>query len=405
MKQYIPRSLEIVIHRAAREFPVVILTGPRQSGKTTLLNHLFSQSHRYLSLDPPDIRAAAVNDPRGFLEMYSPPIIFDECQYAPQLFPYIKAHVDKNRETCGQFLLPGSQNLQLLEPITESLVGRAAILKLFPFSQREAIGNIHQTLPWEGEERECVDSPSYVELWKSMLRGYYPELVANPSRDIRLWHSSYVQTYLERDVRSLRQIGDLTQFQNFVRALAARSAQLLQITDLARDLGLSVNTIKAWLSVMEATYQIVIVRPYFANIGKRLVKTPKIYFTDVGILCYLTGLHDFEHAAAGPMGGAIFETAVLSELWKTMTHQGIEPRLYFWRTSAGSEVDFLVEHHGKLIPIEVKLSATPNPSMATGIRSLRRDMGNKIGCGYVVHPGTIRLPLGSETTAIPFADL
>ena len=196
-----------------------------------------------------------------------------------------------------------------------------------------------------------------------------------------------MQTYLERDVRTLRQVGDLSQLQSFLRALAARSAQLLNLTDLARDLGVALNTVKAWLSVLEATYQVIVLRPYFANVGKRLVKTPKVYFTDVGTLCYLTGLKDPEHAASGPLGGPIMETAVLSEIVKTLTHCGIDPQIYFWRTSAGTEVDFVIETGGRLVPIEVKLSATPRPAMAAAIKSLQEDFGEKVMPGFVVHPG------------------
>ena len=204
---------------------------------------------------------------------------------------------------------------------------------------------------------------------------------------------------------TLRQVGDLTLFQNFIRALAARSAQLLNLTDLARDLGLAVNTAKAWLSVLEATHQVIILRPYFANIGKRLVKRPKVYFTDVGLLCYLTGLREPEHAASGPMGGAIMETAVLSEIWKAFFHRGIDPRVYFWRTAAGMEVDIIVETSRELIPIEVKLSLTRRPAMASSIRDFRTALGDEVRRGYVVHPGEIHLPLGSDVTALPFSAL
>ena len=173
----------------------------------------------------------------------------------------------------------------------------------------------------------------------------------------------------------------------------------------ARDLGLAVNTAKAWLSVLEATYQVIVLRPYFANVGKRLIKTPKIYFTDVGLLCYLTGLKDAEHAAPGPMGGAIMETAVLSEIVKTLVHHGIDPQVYFWRTIAGTEVDIVVNTDGRLVPIEVKLSATPRPAMASAIKTFQKDLGDKAMQGYVVHPGDARLPLGQGVTAIPFANL
>lgn len=241
--------------------------------------------------------------------------------------------------------------------------------------------------------------------WAWALRGGFPELALEPRRDIALWYGSYIQTYLERDIRSLRQVGDLTQFQVFLRALAARSAQLINFTEMGRDLGLATNTVKAWISILEATHQILILRPYYANVGKRLVKTPKVYFTDTGMLCYLAGIRDLSHAAAGPMAGAIAETTMTIEVLKSYLHRGVEPRLYFWRTSTGDEVDLLIETTSGLLPLEVKTTATPSPAMARGILRFRESVRNACPNGYVVHTGDVTLPLGGGVVALPFADL
>ena len=405
-REYIKRTLETVLKQAVQEFPAVVLVGPRQSGKTTILKHLFENEYRYVSLEAPDVRAAASADPRGFLQTYPPRVIFDEVQHAPDLLPYIKERIDSYRHKCGQYILTGSQNLLLTERVTESLAGRAAMLRLLPLSQRESLGDAQAPLPWEtASSSPSRKGLSHIQLFESFVRGSYPELVAGADRDLALWHASYVQTYLERDVRALRQVGDLTQFQCFLRALASRCGQLLNLTDIARDLGIALNTAKAWLSVLEATFQVIILRPYFAKVGKRLVKTPKVYFSDTGTLCYLAALKDPEHAASGPMGGAIFETAVLTEILKTLVHRGENPQIYFWRTASGREVDFVVSAAGKLIPIEVKVSATPRPAMASGIRAFQKDLMGKAAPGYVVHPGDVRLPLAPDVSAIPFAQL
>ncbi len=404
---YVRRAIEPVLERALVEFPVVTLSGPRQSGKTTFLRHRFGRRFGYVSLEPPDVRQSAAADPRGFLAAYPPPVIFDEVQHAPDLLPYIKERVDADRSRPGQYVLTGSQDLLMNRRVSESLAGRTAILRLLPLANAELLGDPGRALPWERAAGEAppAPEPAHGGLWAAFLRGFFPEPATHPERDLGLWYQAYIQTYLERDVRGLRRLGELTEFQRFLQALAARSAQLLNVAGLGRDLGIAANTVKAWLSVLEATHQVIVLRPWFVSAGKRLVKTPKVYFADVGLLCHLAGLRDARHAAAGPMGGAILETAVVAEVVKRLRHRGRDPRVSFWRTAAGAEVDLVVEADGRAVPVEVKLSATPRPAMGRHVRAFLADYPDQADRGYVVHPGDVRLPLGEGVEAVPFGAL
>ena len=404
--QFIERSLSLTLTEVLSEYPAVMLVGPRQSGKTTLLLHDLRGKFDYVSLDDLEMRILAKSDPRRLLAEHPDPVIIDEVQHAPDLLSYIKLKIDAERHKRGRFILTGSQNLLLAGSVSESLAGRVAVLELLPLSRREIEGTPEAELPWE------QDSPlnqrarlSFGRLWDAFLTGRYPELVSVPGLDVTRWHSNYVKTYLERDVRSIRRVGDLMQFQGFIEAVAVRSGQMFSVADISRDLGISTKTIKAWLSILEATYQVFIVRPHFENVGKRLVKMPKVYFADTGTLCFCAGLKDPDHAAKGPLGGAILETAVLSELMKVLSRGGIRPRVYFWRTQSGEEVDFLVQINGQLVPIEVKKSGTPTPRMGAQIRAFQTALGEKARHGYVIHPGDLRISLGDGVTALPFADL
>lgn len=402
---YIHRSLEPVLIRAAENFPAIVLTGPRQSGKTTVLKHLFGDSHRYVTMDDPDARAFAAEDPRGFFSEYKPPVILDEIQYVPDLMHYIKIQIDENRSERGMFLITGSQNLILSEKVTETLAGRTAVLQLLPMSHSEVIHNPSRLLPWEADDDHNDREEAHLDMWSEFLRGYYPELVAQPQLDRDMWHAAYSRTYIEREVRNLRQIGDLNQFQSFFLALAARCGQLLNLTELSRDIGVAVNTVKHWISILEATYQIIIQRPYFENMGKRVVKTPKVFFTDTGTLCYLTRLKEPGHAADGPMGGPIFENAVVTEIYKRLAHRGDIPQMFFWRTSSGVEVDILIQSGNMLVPVEVKKIGTPKSKMATSIKTLFEDFGERMPRGFIVYTGNKRSPVARNITAVPFSQL
>ncbi|MFH1227257.1 MAG: ATP-binding protein [Planctomycetota bacterium] len=388
---YIRRDIEDTLKKAAKQFPALIVAGPRQSGKTTLLRHLFAASHRYVSMDNPDTRLMASQDPAFFLENYPPPLIIDEVQYAPGIFPYLKELIDKKRNARGQFLLTGSQSFPLMARVTESLAGRMAVFNLLGLSLAE----------------QFTDGPRMplASLKKRVLNGSFPEIATKSGLNSQWWFAGYLQTYLERDLRQLRQVGDLTDFQRFLQLLAAFNGQIMNLSGLSRDLGVAVNTVKGWISILEASGQIVSIKPFYMNRGKRIIKSPKIYFLDTGLLCYLNGLTSPAQVFKGMASGQLFETLVLGEIIRTFYNKGVVPRIFWWRTSNGEEVDFVIEHRARVIPIEVKLSSRATPQMARSLASFIRLFAEKIDRGILLTLLSQPLKLDKKITALPFGEL
>jgi hypothetical protein len=349
--RYLPRAISKALLSAARGFPAVVLTGPRRAGKSTLLRRLFPRA-RYLLLEDPDIQARARSDPRALLDELQPPAILDEIQNVPELFAYVRTRIDHNPRRMGQWLFTGSQEAPLMQGVTESMAGRAAVLQLLPFSLAES---------------DRV----------SLLHGGYPEVLARPAGRA-LWFSSYTQTYLERDVRAITNVRDLATFRRFLSLLASRHGQLLNKTDLAAPLGVSVPTIGEWLRVLEITGQVILVPPYFENFGKRLLKSPKVYLGDSGMACYLLGIATQAELERSPFLGALFEGFVAAEILKSQANRGGRKELYHFRDQQGLEVDFLFPTgRGGLRMVECKASKTVHPRMAAPLAALRRSMSGR----------------------------
>ena len=351
MELYIPRDIEPVVRAALRQAPAVAVTGPRQSGKSTLLRHLLPD-YAYLTLDDPLTRRQALEDPELLLDGAGGKVVLDEIQYAPSLLSHIKMRIDRNRGAKGRFVLTGSQQFALMKGLSETLAGRIALLELLPFGLREA-------------RRAGAPASPRAAFVQMCLRGSFPEVAVDASLDARRWYASYVQTYLERDIRAVYDVGSLREFERFLQVLASRCAQTLHLSALAGDIGVAVNTVKRWVSILEACRMIYLLPPYHRNLGSRTVKAPKTYFLDAGLVCYLTGLHDADHLLAGPMAGQLFENYCVQEALKATWSAGARPRFFHLRTKGGLEVDLVVEGAGgRVRPFEFKLSATPKPEMA-----------------------------------------
>lgn len=334
---YLQRKISKKVKEASEQFPVVFLTGPRQSGKTTLLKKIFPD-YKYTNLEDPEIRQWATEQPRDFLDNNPWPVIIDEAQYAPELFSYIQGRVDE-KQSQGMYLLSGSQNFLLMEKITQSLAGRSAILTLLPLSFRE-----------------LAPLDTNKETNRMIINGFFPRIYQS-IKDVSLFYKSYLNTYVERDVRQLANIGNRNDFIRFTQLCAGRSGQLLNISSLATEAGIAYNTCKTWLSYLSTGYIIQLIQPYYKNFNKKIVKAPKLYFTDTGLLCHLIGIHSKQHLALHPLRGAIFENLIFNELLKNNINHGNPYNIWYWRDNHGTEIDFLLERATELTAIEVK-SAT-----------------------------------------------
>lgn len=365
--QYIHRELEDLVSQVSREYPVVLLTGPRQVGKTTMLENLMRGTDRnYVSLDDLAQRDLAKRDPELFLQIHKPPVLIDEVQYAPELFTYIKIHVDKYHKP-GDIWLTGSQVFTLMSGVQESLAGRIAVLFLTPMSQSEIYGGVKgpfeldfKKLSLRKEGRKAADAD---EIYKRIFKGSMPALVSGQYSNSQIFYSSYVSTYIERDVKELSERIDSLKFFNFLTAVAARTGQLLNLADIARDADINEKQSKNWLNILKTLGLLFFVHPYSNNLLKRLVKTPKIYFYDTGLVCYLTRWSSAETLQNGAMNGAILENYVVSEIAKSYLNNGIEPYLYFYRDKDAKEIDLLLEHDGVINPVEIKKTANPGSEL------------------------------------------
>ena len=374
--EYIKRSLEKVVIQVTKEYPVVLVTGPRQVGKTTMLQKLMEGTDRgYVTLDDLNERNLAKTDPELFLQLHKPPVLIDEVQYAPELFTYIKVYVDKHHEP-GAFWLTGSQVFKLMRGVQESLAGRVAVLSLTSLSQAEISGG--ETEPFSVDLEQLTarkaghTAADTAEIFERIYRGSMPAIVSGANSNSQIFYSSYLSTYIQRDVRELSDAIDSLKFLRFMTAVAARCGQMLNTADIARDADINQVQAKNWLGILETLGIIFYLHPYSNNLLKRLVKTPKLYFYDTGLICYLTKWSSAETLESGAMNGAILENYVVAELEKTYLNCGQEPYLYYYRDKDAKEIDVVLERDGVLNPIEIKKTANPGTELTKVFQLLDR---------------------------------
>ncbi len=401
------RTLEKTIHVISESFPVLMLTGARQVGKTTLLEMCAQGRRAYVTLDDLDARNLAQSDPALFLQTWKPPLIIDEIQYAPQLFSAIKVIVDREKRN-GLFWLTGSQKFHLMRGITESLAGRVAIVDLLGLSQAEMSGRAESsrpfvpTLEWIAQARPSATGGSgqLMAVYQRIWLGSFPRLVEQGPAARNLFYRSYIQTYIQRDVQDVLKVSDQLAFNRFLGAVAARTGQLLNYASLARDVEIDNKTAKSWLSILEASGLVYLLQPYHRNLTKRLVKTPKLYFLDTGLAAYLTKWPDPASLEAGSMSGALRETWLLAEILKSYWHNGLEASLYFYRDTDQREVDLIIESGDTLYPVEFKKTASPSVGASRQFAVLDK-LGKTVGHGAVLCFVEHALPLSAGVTAVP----
>ncbi|HOD55828.1 MAG TPA: ATP-binding protein [Bacteroidales bacterium] len=396
---YFERDISKIIIETSETFPVVLLTGPRQVGKSTVLEKIREENRSLVTLDDPSIRVLAQTDPALFLQTYEPPVLIDEVQYAPQLFPYIKMIVDRHKEK-GMFWLTGSQPFQLMEKVSESLAGRVGILELQGLSQAEKNQNAGE--PFLPDTLKPVNRKPYNvnSIYNLILKGSFPELYATPRLNRNTFYASYLKTYIERDIRHLTNVQDERLFLTFLKVAAARTGQLLNYADMAKDVGVTEVTVKSWVSLLLTSGLVYLLQPYYNNLTKRAIKTPKLHFTDTGLCAWLSGWTSAETLSVGAMGGAIFESYVVSEIVKSYIHNNTQAHFYFYRNKEKQEIDLIIERDSVFYPIEIKRTASPRESDVKTFGLLEK-IGMTTGKGAIVCLYENLLPLNRKVQIVP----